>query len=365
MLSVSSMSRLSGSRPGSRERVADVGDQVALLQVAAGNVHGDPQALARRDRLAPLLHAAAGVHQHPAPERDDLAGLLRHRDELAGQQAALFRVLPPHQRLDAEQLGGLEVDDRLELEEELLARQRLVQVVLEPQALAQLFLHARMEHDVAALAGGLRVVHRDVGVAQQLLGVVAGLRERDADAGGHQQFVAVDQERQPECIGHGGRDLLGLLERRDALEQHRELIAAEPGDRVGRPRALDEPLRGGLQQPVADVVAERIVHVLEVVEVDHQDRQPVLGAPRERDRVLDAVAEQAPVREQRQRVVEGELAELVLERLALGHVAQVEGESLDRRIVEQVAADAFRDEALVLGADGQLDRADRDRPGSP
>ena len=166
-----------------------------------------------------------------------------------------------------------------------------------------------------------------------------------------------------EGVGHGGRDLLGLLERRDAFEQHRELVAAEPGDRVGRPRALHQPLRGGLQQPVADVVAERVVHVLEVVEVDHQDRQPVLGAPRERDRMLDAVAEQAPVREQRQRVVERELAELVLERLALGHVAQVQGESLDRRIVQQVAAHAFRDEALVLGADGQLDRADRDALG--
>ena len=188
---------------------------------------------------------------------------------------------------------------------------------------------------------------------------MSGLRERDAHAGGHQQLVAVDQERQPEGFGHGGRDLLGLLERRDALEQHRELIAAEPGDRVGRPRALDEPLRSGLQQPVADVVPERVVHVLEVVEVDHQDRQSVLGAPRERDSVLDAIAEQAPVRKQRQRVVEGELAKLVLECLALGHVAQVEGESLYRRVVEQVAADAFCDEALVLGADVQIDRADR------
>ncbi len=278
----------------------------------------------------------------------------------AGHQPALLRVLPAHQRLDAEELGRLEVDDRLELQEELVAGQRLVQVVLEPQALAQLFLHARVEHDVPSLAGGLRVVHRDVGVAQHVLGVVAGLRERDADAGGHQQLVAVDRERLPESVGHRGGDLLRLLERRDALEQHRELVAAEPRDRVGRARALHQPLRGGLQQPVADVVPERVVHVLEVVEVDHQDRQPVLRAPRERDRVLDAVAEQAAVREQGQRVVERELAQLVLERLALGHVAQVEREPLDGGVVQQVAADALRDEALVLGADGQLDRPDRD-----
>ena len=87
-----------------------------------------------------------------------------------------------------------------------LAGQRLVQVVLEPQALAQLLLHARVEHDVPALAGGLGVVHRDVGVAQHVLGVVARLRERDADAGGHQQVVAVDRERLPECVGDGRGD---------------------------------------------------------------------------------------------------------------------------------------------------------------
>ena len=251
------MSRLFGLEARGLERVADVRDQVALLQVTTGYVDGDAQALARRNRLAPLLHPAAGVHQHPAAESDDLARLFCHRDELRGHQPALLRMLPAHQRLDAEELGRLEVDDRLEFQEELAAGQRLVQVVLEPQALAQLFLHARVEHDVPSLAGGLGVVHRDVRVAQDVLGVVAWFREGDTDAGGHQQLVAVDRERLPESVGDRGGDLLSLLERRDALEQHRELVAAEPCDRVGRARALHQPLRGGLQQPVADVVSER------------------------------------------------------------------------------------------------------------
>ena len=104
-------------------------------------------------------------------------------------------MIPAHQRLDAEQLPLRQVDDRLELEEELVALERAIDVLLEAQPLAQLLLHARLEHDEARLAGCLRVVHRDVGVAQQLLGVVAGLREGDADAGGHVGVAAVEQQR--------------------------------------------------------------------------------------------------------------------------------------------------------------------------
>ena len=56
-------------------------------------------------------------------------------------------------------------------------------------------------------------------------------------------------------------------------------------------------------------------------------------ALRQRQRVLHAVAEQVAVREQRQRVVEGELAQLLLERLALADVAEVERQALHRRIL--------------------------------
>ena len=81
-------------------------------------------------------------------------------------------------------------------------------------------------------------------------------------------------------------------------------------------------------------------------------------ALRQRQRVLDAVAEQAAVGEQRQRVVERQLAQLLLERLALAHVAEVEREAGDRRVVHQVAADALERAAPVAGLDHRLDRSD-------
>ena len=92
-----------------------------------------------------------------------------------------------------------QVDDRLELDEELVARQPEVDVLLQPQAVVQLFLHVRLEQHAARLAGCLRVVHGDVGVAQQLFGVVARPRAGDADAGGRVGFPAVEQQRPVEC----------------------------------------------------------------------------------------------------------------------------------------------------------------------
>ena len=76
---------------------------------------------------------------------------------------------------------------------------------------------------------------------------------------------------------------------------------------------LDQPLGDGLQQPVAGVVAERVVDVLEVVEVQEHHGDVALGPPREGERVLDAIAKQIAVGEPGQRVVKRQLAQLLFE----------------------------------------------------
>ena len=78
-----------------------------------------------------------------------------------------------------------------------------------------------------------------------------------------------------------------------------------------------DALRDLEQDPVAGRVAEAVVDGLEVVEVDEQHRHPDAVAQGPRDRVADALVEQRPVGEVRDRVVEGLVGELLLERLAL------------------------------------------------
>ena len=54
---------------------------------------------------------------------------------------------------------------------ELVQLDRLLQLGLQLEPLDHALVHRRLEDAVAALAVALRHVHRDVGVAEQLLGV--------------------------------------------------------------------------------------------------------------------------------------------------------------------------------------------------
>ena len=67
----------------------------------------------------------------------------------------------------------------------------------------------------------------------------------------------------------GGQDRLLVGD----LRQHGdELVAADPRDDVLVAEAFGQPLGGGAQENVAGIVAERVVDVLEVVEVEQDQR---------------------------------------------------------------------------------------------
>src|ERR1700687_1132523 len=88
------------------------------------DVYGNPQARAACDATSPRIQRAARLHQHPAPQLDDLAAFLGNRDELIRHQDAGFGVPPANQRLHTEQASRAEVYDGLIFEEELLFGER-------------------------------------------------------------------------------------------------------------------------------------------------------------------------------------------------------------------------------------------------
>ncbi len=166
----------------------------------------------------------------------------------------------------------------------------------------------------------------------------------DADAGGREHLAAVERERVAQrvhdALHHGDRARIVLR----VLEQHRELVAAQPRDGVGRAHAREQPLRGDREQPVAHPVAQAVVHRLEVVDVEEDQRELLLVAPRERERVRHPVEEERAIRETGELIVERLVRELRLQRLAVAHVARVHDDAPHRRLVHQVR-------------EGHLDRA--------
>ena len=143
------------------------------------------------------------------------------------------------------------------------------------------------------------------------------------------------------------------------LEQERELVAAEPGEGVARADRRGEAPRDLLEQLVAGVVAERVVHLLEAVEVDEQHGERLAGARRAGQRLVEPVAEERTVGEAREPVVEGLVRELVLEPDALGDVAGVQDDPADVPVAAQVADVGFELAPLaelVLQAEHELVR---------
>ena len=242
----------------------------------------------------------------------------------AGLDRAAVRAVPARERLEADDPAGRRLHDRL-VEDARAASasiawrrsvsrssRRITRSCMRASKTAWRPLPSAFARYIATSASRITSARRGVGVG-----------ERDADRGGDHQLAAVEVERVLQrlldALGDHGR-LAGVA---DVVEQDRELVAAEPGDGVAGPQGGLQPARDRDQQPVADVVAERVVDELEAVEVEEQHRRAggrARGAARGRIACVEAVEEQHAVGQPGQRVVERVVLEALLGLAAVGDV---------------------------------------------
>ena len=116
--------------------------------------------------------------------------------------------------------------------------------------------------------------------------------------------------------------LLGFVRRFEVLQHDGELVAAEARDGVLRAHALLQARGGGAQDAVAGGVAERIVDVLEAVQVEEQHRDAAALPARAHDRARQPLRQQRAVGQAGQRVVVGQVAQFLLGALLVGDVAE-------------------------------------------
>ena len=228
---------------------------------------------------------AAGLLEHPAADLQHQARFLGDRQEFGRRDRADAGQVPAQQRFHRADLVAAEVDHGLVDEPQLLLGDRAAQAGLERRAARGEFRHRAVEERDGFAARALGVVHREVGVAQQLVdaGAVVG-PHRDADRRRDRDLVRVHGGRHGEFLEDAVRDHRGIGARRDLAEVDDELVATLarehaavlPARRLALHDAVGAAHRGGearrdvLQQLVADRVAERVVDALEVVEVDEQ-----------------------------------------------------------------------------------------------
>ena len=153
---------------------------------------------------------------------------------------------------------------------------------------------------------------------------LAARADGDADAERHGHRLALDAQR----LGEGGEDALGdlgrLVRALTGLQQHAELVAAEARRRVGGAqgsRAAAGRRRRAARTPTASPRESLTSLKSSRSRKEHGDRLVVARLARER--VLDAVVGGRTVGDWVERVVEGSVAELLLEGAPVVHVARV------------------------------------------
>ena len=92
----------------------------------------------------------------------------------------------------------------------------------------------------------------------------------------------------------------------DALQQHGELVAAEARHRVARAHAILVRARDVDEQPIAGGVTERVVELLEAIQVDQQQRTAGVLEPLRAQVAVEQLGETPPVRQARQIVAVGQ-----------------------------------------------------------
>ncbi len=170
---------------------------------------------------------------------------------------------------------------------------------------------------------GLRDVHRDVGLLEQRLGrqPVLGVA-RDAEARADAERVLLDHARLLDGVQHflrGQHRAVDVGQRQD----DRELVAAEARHGVGIAQHAADAPGHPLQDAIAGVMAQRVVDLLEAVQVEQQQRDGcslAVGDPR---RLLEAIVQERPVRQLGQRVVIRQVRQALLDAPALAPHARL------------------------------------------
>ena len=218
--------------------------------------------------------------------------------------------------------------DRLVVHLEVVGGNRAPQIVLEAQAVAHARVHVGVEHLVPRLAARLGVIHGGVGVAHDLVGVgVVRGAERDPDARRREHFAAGDRERRAQRILDPAGDGVGLRVVVQAVQEDRELVSAQPRQRVALPQARLQAPRRRDQQLVADHVAETVVDDLEAVqiEIEHGEAAAETAAPALVEPPPEPLDEHGAVGEPGQRIEEADAAEPLLRDRLLGRVGERPG----------------------------------------
>ncbi len=268
-VSVTSSVSSSAGRVICLEVAGDAIDERAVSELPSRDVDGDAELQAG---APPVGQVGAGLGEDEVTDLADDTHLFGDGDELVRGNRTLFGMIPAGERLDLGDLVGADVPNGVVHDAQLGVG---LEGVREQASEQQRSAHALVVLDRVHLDRGaalLGQVHRDVRPLEEESNLVPVVRsESDARTRSHRERQPIDLDR----AGQNGVQLVDqrrrVLDRRDTGDDEGELVPSEASDgRLLRARPL-EPLRDLEQKTVTDRVAQRVVHVLEAVDVEEDD----------------------------------------------------------------------------------------------
>ncbi len=312
--SVISISRRLARRPEAASALAIFSARRLAFQLNRRDVDG------KADVIRPARRLGAGGSQHPFAELNDQAGVFRYRDEFRRRDHAAFGMAPAQQGFAAGHLVVAKIHNRLIVNLEAAVHERLTQILLHLEPGLCAGVHGRLEEAMGPAPVGLGAIHRQIGILDELLQIGAVARSQcDAYAGIGRELMAEALIRLPDRLVNSCNEFHDIVDVADICLNDRELVATKPRDKIGLPDAAPEASGHDLQQLIADMMPERIVDALELVDVDIKQRELLApaGSPQF---AFDLFAEQHPVRQIGQRVIMREVGDLLVGAPALGDV---------------------------------------------
>ena len=144
-----------------RERAGDNRRQVGIGELQRRDIDRTAQI------VGPAGHVRAGGQQGPLPEAVDQSCILGNRDEARGRKRATARMIPAHQRLEADDGLARDIDNRLVIELQFAALDRIAQMLLKLGPLLGCGVQAVLveaEHPAPRILGG---IERQIDISDQ------------------------------------------------------------------------------------------------------------------------------------------------------------------------------------------------------
>jgi len=254
-----------------------------------------------------------GAHlvKHLLSDAHDESGVLGGREKTDRREQSAGGVGPTDQRLIPDDTAIGQRHDRLVVNHKLGFVQSASDLVLDNQACQCLGVHGVIEESPAGSSRRLGAEQGRVGIAQQA-GAGGTLHvEGDSDGDGGHNSVTTDGQFSP----YGGHyplgDKLGLVCVLEIGDNDDELVAARAAHPVLWPQDSSDPVRYRHQDLIAGRVTQRVVHNLEVVQVDEEYAHRAATGRCVAQVTLQLVHDPGSVAQTRKRVVERLVGKLI------------------------------------------------------